>query len=110
MKTEKCLADLQLEVIYNDKCIMCGSCVRVCSEVKKLDALGFVGRGFFATVKPVFDRPWSESTCDGCLKCVPMCPTGAISLKVTPADEVIARRSGGTDASKAVSQADGGEG
>nr|MDO8086180.1 coenzyme F420 hydrogenase/dehydrogenase beta subunit N-terminal domain-containing protein [Candidatus Sigynarchaeum springense] len=33
MKTEKCLADLQLEVIYNDKCILCGSCGAFCSNI-----------------------------------------------------------------------------
>ncbi|HPQ81807.1 MAG TPA: 4Fe-4S binding protein, partial [bacterium] len=86
------------------KCIMCGSCVRVCSEVKKLDALGFVGRGFPSTVKPGFEKPWKLSTCDSCLKCVPMCPTGAISLKVSPADEVMAKRLHGADASKVVAE------
>lgn len=82
------------------KCILCGSCIRVCSEVKKLDALGFVKRGFPATMKPIFEKPWKASTCDACLKCVPMCPTGAIALKVTPADEVIAKRTKNVDASK----------
>lgn len=84
------------------KCIMCASCVRVCSEVKHLDALGFEGRGFPSTMKPMMARPWRESTCDSCLKCVPVCPTGAISLKVTPADEVIVKRTLGKDASKFV--------
>lgn len=84
------------------KCIMCGACIRVCSEVKHLDALGFVGRGFTATMRPMFGNSWKESSCDGCLKCVPMCPTGALSLKVTPADEVIALRQKGQDASKLV--------
>ncbi len=84
------------------KCILCGSCIRICSEVKKLDALGFVKRGFVAEMKPIFDRPWKLSTCDSCLKCVPLCPTGAISLKVTPADEVLMLRREGVDASKTV--------
>jgi len=84
------------------KCILCGSCIRVCSEVKNLDALGFVKRGFITQMKPVFEKPWNQSTCDTCLKCVPMCPTGAISLKVTPADEVLALRQKGVDASKDV--------
>lgn len=84
------------------KCIMCASCVRVCSEVKNLDALGFVGRGFPATMKPMLEMPWNQSTCDSCLKCVPLCPTGAISLKVTPAEEVHALRAEGVDASKRV--------
>lgn len=84
------------------KCIMCGSCVRVCSEVKHLDALGFVRRGFVATIKPIMENKWVDSTCDACLKCIPMCPTGAISLKVTPADEAKVRWQKGTDASKDV--------
>ena len=33
MKTEKCLADLQLEVIYNDKCIRCGACGAFCPNI-----------------------------------------------------------------------------
>ncbi len=84
------------------KCILCASCVRVCSEVKGLDALGLTGRGFTSTMRPMLDRPWKASTCDSCLKCVPLCPTGAISLKVTPADEVLTRRDQGVDASKTV--------
>jgi formate dehydrogenase major subunit len=84
------------------KCIMCGSCVRVCSEVKHLDALGFVGRGFGTTIKPILEGEWVDSTCDSCLKCVAMCPTGAISLKVSPADETRVRWDKGVDASKNV--------
>ena len=91
------------EIRYEShKCIMCGSCIRVCSEVKHLDALGFVERGFSVTMKPAMEKPWNLSSCDSCLKCVPMCPTGAISIKVTPADEVRARFEDGSDASKAV--------
>ncbi|MHA1682495.1 MAG: Coenzyme F420 hydrogenase/dehydrogenase, beta subunit C-terminal domain [Promethearchaeota archaeon] len=33
MKIEKCLSDLQLEVIYNDKCIKCGSCGAFCPNI-----------------------------------------------------------------------------
>lgn len=84
------------------KCILCGSCVRVCSEVKGLDALGFVWRGFSAFVRPQMERPWKLSSCDACLKCVPMCPTGAISMKVTPADTALSRMDKGIDASKDV--------
>ncbi|MFH1654670.1 MAG: FAD-dependent oxidoreductase [Pseudomonadota bacterium] len=85
------------------KCIMCGSCIRVCSEVKHLDALGFVWRGFPARMRPQMEKPWKLSTCDACLKCVPMCPTGAISLKVTPGEDSLARMKG-KDASKDVSK------
>lgn len=75
------------EIRYEShKCIMCASCIRVCSEVKKLDALGFIGRGFTCTMRPTLDRPWNLSTCDSCMKCVPLCPTGALSLKTTPVE------------------------
>ncbi len=84
------------------KCITCGSCVRVCSEVKNLDALGFVQRGFATTVKPILEKRWVDSTCDTCLKCVTMCPTGAISLKVSPAEEARVRWEKSVDASKDV--------
>ncbi len=95
--------DSHPEIRYEaHKCILCGSCIRVCSEVKNLDALGFVKRGFSTLMKPIFEKPWKESTCDSCMKCVPMCPTGAISLKTTPAQEVIALREKGIDASKDV--------
>jgi formate dehydrogenase major subunit len=85
------------------KCIMCGSCVRVCSEVKGLDALGFVRRGFSATMKPAMEKPWNRSSCDSCMKCVPMCPTGAISIRVTPAGEAKGSFAG-VDASKDVEE------
>lgn len=95
-------------ILYEShKCIMCGSCVRVCSEVKNLDALGFVRRGFDTTVKPIMEKPWVDSTCDTCLKCVAMCPTGAISLKVSPADQARVRWEKGLDASKDVEGKEG---
>lgn len=84
------------------KCIMCGSCIRVCSEEKELNALGFIGRGFSATMRPMLERLWDESSCDSCLKCVPLCPTGAISIRTTPAEEALARRDRGVDASKEI--------
>lgn len=95
--------DSHPSILYEaHKCIMCGSCVRVCSEVKHLDALGFVRRGFGTTVKPILEGAWVDSTCDACMKCVAMCPTGAISLKVSPADETLVRWDRGVDASKDV--------
>lgn len=33
MKIERCLTDLQLEVIYNDSCIKCGSCGAFCPNI-----------------------------------------------------------------------------
>ena len=60
------------------KCIMCGMCVRVCRDVKKLDVFAFAHRGFAAVVEPYFGLPLGDTVCDGCLECVKVCPTGAL--------------------------------
>lgn len=61
-----------------DKCILCGQCVRICSEVVGKTALGFVGRGFDTMVKPAMDAPLEETDCIACGQCVSVCPTGAL--------------------------------
>ena len=47
-------------------CILCGRCVRYCSEVKKLNAVGFVGRGVDRMVALV---PGSGDECVACREC-----------------------------------------
>jgi len=47
-------------------CILCGRCVRYCAEIKKLNAIGFVGRGVnrkVALVSGIGDE------CFACRKC-----------------------------------------
>jgi len=60
------------------KCILCGLCVRMCRDVKGLNVFNFANRGFEARVIPYFGLPLGETTCDGCLKCVEVCPTGTL--------------------------------
>ena len=55
---------------------------RLAGLVKGLEVLAFTGRGFTARVRPIFGRPLAETACDGCLKCVEVCPTGAIFAKL----------------------------
>lgn len=59
----------------NDYCILCGLCVRYCREVKKNNAIGFVGRG---TNKKVAFIPESAyfKYCEKCMECMDLCPTG----------------------------------
>lgn len=63
-----------------DKCILCGLCVRVCDEVAQKGILGFVGRGFDTVIKPEFNNPETISCCKDCRKCADACPTGALKI------------------------------
>lgn len=63
------------------KCILCGLCVRVCSELQGTDAIGIENRGFDAIVTTPFNQGLGKSTCVSCGNCVSVCPTGALSPK-----------------------------
>ena len=65
-----------------NKCILCGRCVRICSEVVGVAAYGFVNRGFLTAVKPEMDGALLDTGCVSCGLCVSTCPTGAIAEKV----------------------------
>ncbi|MBI2419570.1 MAG: molybdopterin-dependent oxidoreductase, partial [Ignavibacteriales bacterium] len=64
-----------------NKCINCGKCVRMCSEILGVSALGFVYRGFKSIVKPAMEKPLAETNCISCGNCIDVCPTGAIAEK-----------------------------
>ena len=66
-----------------NKCILCGLCVRVCSEVVGSTALGLVKRGFDTTVQPALQQPLDEAGCISCGNCISVCPVGALLPKVT---------------------------
>jgi len=61
-----------------NKCVMCGLCVRVCEEVQGVGAIGFAERGFEAKITPPFGH---DLDCELCGQCVSVCPTGALSGK-----------------------------
>jgi formate dehydrogenase major subunit len=62
-----------------NKCILCGRCVRLCSELVGVAAYGFINRGFNTAVKPAFAGALLETECVSCGLCISTCPTGAIS-------------------------------
>ena len=70
-------------VILRDgsKCILCGLCARACDALENLSAIGLIGRGFTTEVGAQFRLPLGESACNGCGKCVEVCPTGALYRK-----------------------------
>lgn len=64
-----------------NKCILCGDCVRVCSEKQGMGIIDFANRGSKMQVMPAFDRKLSETECVNCGQCAAVCPTGAITVK-----------------------------
>ena len=63
------------------KCILCGACVRACSEFQGHSVLGFVNRGANTKIEPMNGRFLSEVDCVFCGQCQAVCPTGALTIK-----------------------------
>ncbi len=71
-------------LVYRDreKCVLCGRCVRICSEVQGVNAYTFANRGFKTIVATAFDEPLSLDNCEFCGQCISTCPTGAILSRI----------------------------
>jgi formate dehydrogenase major subunit len=70
-------------VLDHNRCILCGRCVRICSEVVGNHTLDFARRGWRAMVAADLNQPLGESSCITCGACVQACPTGALFSKVS---------------------------
>ena len=63
------------------KCILCGRCIRACSERQGVHVYSFANRGFDTVVVPAFNQGLHEVACTYCGQCVSVCPTAAIVIK-----------------------------
>lgn len=64
-----------------NKCVLCGDCVRICSEVQSVGAIDFAYRGAETMVVPSFAKDLANVECVNCGQCARICPTGAITPK-----------------------------
>ena len=75
------LIDTSSPYILKDdsKCILCGKCVRTCSQVKgEREVLSFAGRGYNTRIVLDADQTFAASKCVSCNRCVTVCPVGAL--------------------------------
>ncbi|MEQ8188521.1 MAG: [FeFe] hydrogenase, group A [Candidatus Eremiobacterota bacterium] len=64
-----------------NKCILCGDCVRMCSEIQGIGAIDFANRGSEVMVLPAFGKSLGQVECVYCGQCASVCPTGALTIK-----------------------------
>lgn len=63
----------------DERCIICGLCVRVCAEVIGQYAIGYANRGSERTIATPFETQTED--CIGCGACVFVCPTHALHIE-----------------------------
>lgn len=69
------------------RCILCGLCVRVCTEIMGAGAITFVNRGPYTVVgTPYFE---ANTDCLGCGACANVCPTHAIRIEDVDGERVL---------------------
>ena len=61
-----------------NKCVLCGDCVRFCSEIQGIGVFDFTYRGSRSAVSPAFNKGLFEVDCVACGQCAAVCPVGAL--------------------------------
>ncbi|MFA5615390.1 MAG: NADH-dependent [FeFe] hydrogenase, group A6 [Syntrophorhabdaceae bacterium] len=61
-----------------NKCILCGRCLQVCSNIQTVNALAVNHRGSETLISTAFDAGLGNSVCINCGQCVVHCPVGAL--------------------------------
>lgn len=79
------LIDTSSPYILKDdsKCILCGKCVRTCSQIEEREVLAFANRGYDTRIVLDTDKTLETSSCVSCNRCVVVCPVGALIDKRT---------------------------
>ncbi len=64
-----------------NKCILCGRCIRVCSDRQGVNVYSFANYGPDTVVAPAIDKGLHRVACTYCGQCATVCPTAAIVIK-----------------------------
>lgn len=64
-----------------NKCVLCGDCVRFCSEVQGIGAIDFINRGEGVSMSPAYGKSLAKVDCVHCGQCAAVCPTGALTIR-----------------------------
>lgn len=62
----------------SSKCVLCGRCVSVCSNVQKVNAIEMAERGAHTTVTTPYEESLLGRNCINCGQCIKICPVGAL--------------------------------
>ena len=73
------VVEVRYQLPQEDRCVLCGLCVRACQEIVGVNAISFIRRGIQKHVSPPFRV--SSTVCIGCGTCTLICPTQAIRLQ-----------------------------
>jgi coenzyme F420 hydrogenase subunit beta len=71
----------------HEDCILCGRCVRMCSEQMMAGAIGFTGRGQDRAISTPFDR--HSEVCRLCGGCIYVCPACELRCTYTDPEKAI---------------------
>ena len=63
---------------HDARCVMCGRCVSICTQVQAVHAWEFTSHGYDARIATVSGKPLD---CEFCGQCVSVCPVGALISK-----------------------------
>lgn len=70
---------VRYKLAEENACVLCGLCVRACTEIVGVSAISVIQRGISKKVSTPFEV--TSSRCIGCGTCVLICPTGAFKFE-----------------------------